>query len=88
MRANHNHIFKRTNVFAPLSIGGVPSKDELDVEIRDGHFGWTSEEDAATLKNIDLAVPKGSFVAVVGVVGCGKSSLLSAMLGEMDVLQG
>jgi len=27
-------------------------------------------------------------VAVVGHVGCGKSSLLAAMLGEMDKVEG
>lgn len=34
--------------------------------------------------SINMAVPKGSLVAVLGTVGCGKSSLLSAMLGEME----
>ena len=37
---------------------------------------------------ISLSVPDGSLVAVVGQVGAGKSSLISAMLGEMDKLQG
>jgi len=36
-----------------------------------------------TLKNIDLVINKGEFVAVVGDVGAGKSSLLSCLLGEM-----
>lgn len=33
-------------------------------------------------------VPQGSLLAVVGHVGCGKSSLLSALLGEMEKLEG
>jgi len=33
-------------------------------------------------------VPPGSLVAVVGNVGSGKSSLLSAMLGEMKTVSG
>ena len=33
--------------------------------------------------SIDMSVPKGSLVAIVGTVGSGKSSLLSAMLGNM-----
>lgn len=41
-----------------------------------------------SLSRIKLEIPRGSFVAVVGPVGCGKSSLLSAILGEMDRLQG
>lgn len=33
---------------------------------------------------INVRVPRGSLVAVVGHVGSGKSSLLSAMLGETE----
>ena len=32
--------------------------------------------------------PQGSLLAVVGQVGCGKSSLVSALLGEMEKLEG
>ena len=38
--------------------------------------------------SISLDVPKGSLVAVVGVVGSGKSSLISAVLGEMEKVRG
>ena len=31
---------------------------------------------------------EGSLVAVVGEVGCGKSSLISAFLGEMEKVSG
>lgn len=41
-----------------------------------------------SFSSIDIEVDRGSLVAVVGVVGAGKSSLLSAMLGEMDKLGG
>ena len=34
------------------------------------------------LQKINLDVRKGSLVAIVGMVGSGKSSLLSAMLGK------
>lgn len=33
-------------------------------------------------------VPQGSLLAIVGHVGCGKSSLISALLGEMEKLEG
>jgi ABC-type cobalamin/Fe3+-siderophores transport system ATPase subunit len=36
-----------------------------------------------TLKNINLKVKKGEFVCVIGDVGSGKSSLLSAIIGDM-----
>ncbi|KAF9135596.1 Canalicular multispecific organic anion transporter 2 [Mortierella sp. 14UC] len=47
-----------------------------------------SVETHATLEAIDLSVRNGSLVAIVGRVGQGKSSLLSAIIGEMYKLQG
>ncbi|GBB94362.1 hypothetical protein RclHR1_02340019 [Rhizophagus clarus] len=40
------------------------------------------------LRNINLSIPRGSLVAVVGSVGSGKSSLLSALVGEMKKVHG
>uniref|UniRef100_A0A7N8XQL6 Multidrug resistance-associated protein 1 n=1 Tax=Mastacembelus armatus TaxID=205130 RepID=A0A7N8XQL6_9TELE len=37
---------------------------------------------------LNVCIPEGCLVAVVGHVGSGKSSLLSALLGEMDKLEG
>ncbi len=51
------------------------------IEFESATLAW--EEEAAILKNLDFTVPKGSLTAVIGVVGSGKSSLLSAVLGEM-----
>ncbi|KAG6813846.1 hypothetical protein H0H92_006790 [Tricholoma furcatifolium] len=41
------------------------------------------EEKPFELKGLKLSIPKGSFVAIVGRVGSGKSSVLQAMIGEM-----
>uniref|UniRef100_A0A8B9JVZ3 ATP-binding cassette, sub-family C (CFTR/MRP), member 3 n=1 Tax=Astyanax mexicanus TaxID=7994 RepID=A0A8B9JVZ3_ASTMX len=38
--------------------------------------------------SINVMVPQGSLLAVVGHVGCGKSSLVAALLGEMEKLEG
>ncbi|KAF9295164.1 hypothetical protein BGZ88_002674 [Linnemannia elongata] len=42
----------------------------------------------STLQDINLTILKGSLTAVVGRVGQGKSSLLSALIGEMYKQQG
>lgn len=39
-----------------------------------------------TLKSLDLKVKRGEFVCVIGDVGSGKSSLLSALIGDMIYL--
>lgn len=38
--------------------------------------------------SIELSVPQGSLLAVVGQVGAGKSSLLAAVLGELEATEG
>ena len=40
-------------------------------------------DDILTLKDIDLEFKKGEFVCIIGEVGCGKTSLLLSMLGEL-----
>ena len=47
-----------------------------------------NNSDIFTLNSISVQIPDGSLVAVVGQVGCGKSSLISAILGEMHKKQG
>uniref|UniRef100_A0A8C5H3J6 ABC-type glutathione-S-conjugate transporter n=1 Tax=Gouania willdenowi TaxID=441366 RepID=A0A8C5H3J6_GOUWI len=58
-----------------------------DVIIDNGTFSW-SAEGPPCLKRMSVCVPRGSLVAVVGHVGSGKSSLLSAMLGETEKRSG
>ncbi|KGL77924.1 Canalicular multispecific organic anion transporter 2, partial [Tinamus guttatus] len=57
------------------------------ITVTNGTFSW-GKEFKPSLKDINLLVPSGSLVAVVGHVGCGKSSLVSALLGEMEKLEG
>ena len=46
-------------------------------------FVWAPGQSPPTLKDIQLTIPAGSLVAIIGLVGSGKTSLVSAMLGEM-----
>ncbi|XP_046664340.1 multidrug resistance-associated protein 1-like isoform X2 [Homalodisca vitripennis] len=85
---------KRINKFLnaeELDLTSV-SHDESRKEpliIENGVFSWgTADEDMEVLRNITLKVQPGQLVAVVGAVGSGKSSLISAFLGEMDKISG
>ena len=46
------------------------------------------EEVLFKLKHIDLRVPRGQLVAIVGAVGSGKTSLLQGLIGEMRRTEG
>ncbi|CAK7304477.1 ATP-binding cassette sub-family C member 6 [Vulpes lagopus] len=76
-----------------LDLGAVdlsPSRcsaGETCIRVRDGTFAW-SREGTPCLRRINLTVPQGRLLAVVGAVGAGKSSLLSALLGELSKVEG
>ncbi|CAI0545470.1 unnamed protein product [Linum tenue] len=64
-----------------------PLEAELPaISIKDGHFSWDSKAERPTLSNINLDIPAGSLVAIVGGTGEGKTSLISAMLGELPAV--
>ncbi|XP_061577420.1 ATP-binding cassette sub-family C member 8 isoform X2 [Cololabis saira] len=69
--------------------GDGPSQDvdrDICIKITSGYFTWT--DGAPTLSNVDIKVPFGKLTMIVGQVGCGKSSLLLAALGEMQRISG
>lgn len=53
------------------------------IVIENGEFSWDGYDGPSLLSDINVSVKSGSLVAVVGSVGSGKSSFLSAILGEM-----
>ncbi|PON54587.1 ATP-binding cassette containing protein [Trema orientale] len=58
------------------------------IEIKDGVFGWDPTSPRPTLSGIQMKVEKGMRVAVCGMVGSGKSSFLSCILGEIPKISG
>uniref|UniRef100_A0A9L0RT34 ATP binding cassette subfamily C member 8 n=1 Tax=Equus caballus TaxID=9796 RepID=A0A9L0RT34_HORSE len=61
--------------------------DNCCVQIIGGFFTWTPDG-IPTLSNITIRIPRGQLTMIVGQVGCGKSSLLLATLGEMQKISG
>lgn len=62
------------------------NKSDNALIIEDGTFTWGGE--TTTLRNINLKVKKGNLTAIVGQVGSGKTSVISALLGEMEKVKG
>ncbi|XP_009304647.1 ATP-binding cassette sub-family C member 3 isoform X2 [Danio rerio] len=71
----------------PESVDRKSNTTEYAVSVVNGKFSW-AKRDQVILDNINVLVPQGSLLAVVGHVGCGKTSLISALLGEMEKLDG
>ncbi|KAJ6388092.1 hypothetical protein OIU77_026625 [Salix suchowensis] len=65
--------------------------EDMAVIVDDASCAWSSSEEKQpnlVLNHVNLCLPKGSLVAIIGEVGSGKSSLLSAILGEMMLIHG
>ena len=85
---------KRLNSFfsAPDLKKYVSHHDDENTVVSIDHavLSWNENHDASGCFQLDINmnVHAGSLVAVVGVVGSGKSSLISAILGEMQLKHG
>lgn len=77
-----------------------PEDDQTSLLLSQGSFSWEgpsglheegeggAAKGSLLLHSLNLHVTKGSLVVVVGKVGCGKSSLLAALTGELNRLSG
>lgn len=79
------------------------SLPEGTLEIKGGNFSWedkrfkhmfdkeepkVKKDDLIYLKDISIRIEAGTFNAILGQVGCGKTSLLLAMLDELNMVSG
>ena len=58
------------------------------VSISEASCSWNQEVLSNTLSDITLNVRDGNLLAITGAVGSGKSSLLTAILGELPLHRG
>ncbi|KAL5020060.1 hypothetical protein ScPMuIL_002952 [Solemya velum] len=63
-------------------------KADYAISVDNGIFTWDKQSYKPTLYGLNLKVKEGQLIAVVGRVGSGKSSFISALLGEMHKIQG
>ncbi|XP_067884304.1 ATP-binding cassette sub-family C member 10 isoform X2 [Heterodontus francisci] len=77
-----------------------PDDPDSAVELHDASFSWTPSgtsgsypsndqndtmfDSSLELLNLNLLIKQGELIGVIGKVGCGKSSLLAAIMGELN----
>lgn len=81
--AASDKIFRLLDVEEP-AVGSLPFPTRSDIRISGLGFAYQGDDAArkAVLTNVNLAIPKGSFTAIVGESGCGKSTLASVLMGR------
>ncbi|PAV58193.1 hypothetical protein WR25_11795 isoform B [Diploscapter pachys] len=82
-----NEFFAEEEI-KPEELGRLESSKADAVRLKEATFAWGAKELNPTLNDVDFTAKRGQLVAIVGRVGSGKSSLLQAILGEMNRISG
>ena len=83
--AASDRIFRLLDMPEPPA-GGRPVPADTAIRCRDLRFGY--EPGREILRGVDLDLPRGGFVALVGESGCGKSTLAALLTGRVKGWQG
>ena len=77
--AASDKIFRLLDLPEPEQKTGVVPED-CTIECKDLRFAY--ESDREILHGVDMTFPKGSFTAIVGESGCGKSTISAILMGR------
>ena len=80
-----NGMAASDKIFRLLDLPEGEQKKEtvpVDCSIRCGSVRFSYEADREILHGVDMEFPKGSFTAIVGESGCGKSTIASILMGR------
>ncbi|XP_069585917.1 ATP-dependent translocase ABCB1-like isoform X3 [Ranitomeya imitator] len=70
------------------SEGYKPEKLIGDIEFKNIHFAYPSRPDVQVLLGLNLKVPAGKTIALVGMSGCGKSTVIQLLQRLYDPTEG
>lgn len=80
----HSQDDEETDIDKKLAV--LPA--EHDIEIKDLSFSYDGSEQELALKNISLSIPARKVTAIVGVSGCGKTTLIKLLQGFYEPTHG
>ncbi|WP_019457385.1 peptidase domain-containing ABC transporter [Acinetobacter sp. GG2] len=68
-----------SDLFAPES----SEQQKTEIEVKSIRFRY-SEDETWIIHGVDLKIPEGQSVAIVGPTGCGKTTLMNLLLGNLS----
>ena len=68
-------IDARPEVDAESTEGKIPQNVKGHIRLQDVHFRYPSRPGVRVLRGLNLTVEPGTYVALVGASGCGKSTV-------------
>ena len=74
--------------FDEITGHNIHSDEDPSIVMENVVCSWSGNWTGLTLKSLSLTAEKGDLIFITGRVGCGKSSLLYAILQEIPFLQG
>ena len=86
-----NGMAASDKIFRLLDLPETPEKTTPvppDCSIRCEHLRFSYEEGREVLQGMDMAFPMGSFTAIVGESGCGKSTIAAILMGRNQGFSG
>uniref|UniRef100_A0A3B3S2U4 ATP-binding cassette, sub-family B (MDR/TAP), member 5 n=1 Tax=Paramormyrops kingsleyae TaxID=1676925 RepID=A0A3B3S2U4_9TELE len=76
-------IYKTIDLPRPIDSsskeGHKPETVKGDIEFKNIHFSYPSRKDVKILQGVNLVVPRGKTIALVGASGCGKSTTIQLL---------
>ncbi|XP_076243243.1 ATP-binding cassette sub-family C member 4 [Calliopsis andreniformis] len=82
-------LLKNTaNLIGEKERASIETEETCAVKMVNLTTKWELGQSENTLDTLNLEIEKGKLYAVIGMVGSGKSSFLSAILGEISVVEG
>jgi len=72
----------------PPEQAAFQERQQYDVVLENVSFRYPSRPESLVLKDLDLEIPKGKTVALVGKSGCGKSTIVSLLQRFYDPTKG
>lgn len=82
-----NKILDRESEIVDKPEGQTPPRFKGEIEIRDLNFSYPND-DRLILKDINLTIPAGTSLALVGPTGCGKSTLVNLLVRTFRLPEG